>query len=293
MLQSKLIALIEEAAPPEFAAEWDKSGIQVAADRTEINHLAVCLDPSPQMVEQAAKIGADMLLTHHPLTLVARFPDKLDTYHLTLALLFRANILLYSAHTSLDANPEGPAAWLPNALNLQNRAFLELTGSRQGQKALQGGLGLVGDLPAPLPQAEIIEILAQNLSAGLGADNLNRVFRQSGQTPPRVSRVAVCTGSGASLLDAARKCGAELFITGDMKYHSALDLISENNAPKAYRRGADFFAVLDVGHFCLEEEMCRRLALRLQLAAPGLTVTFLPGREPFAPCCMPTGTGGI
>ena len=292
MLQSKLIALIEDAAPLEFAAEWDKSGIQVATDRDDITHLAVCLDPSPQMVEQAVEIGAEMLLTHHPLTLSARFPDKLDLYNRTLALLFRANLTLYSAHTSLDANPAGPAAWLPESLNLQNRDFLELTGQRLGHEPVQGGLGCVGDLSSPLPLAEIVKILADTLSAGLCMDNLNPCFRLNGQTPPLIRRVAVCTGSGGSLLAAARNANAELFITGDMKYHDALDLISENLAPKTYRRGADFFAVLDVGHFSMEEEMCRRLALLLQQTAPGLTVTFLPSREPFAPCFMSTGTGG-
>lgn len=128
MQQHKLIAILEEAAPPEFAAEWDKSGIQVASARPEIAHLAVSLDPTPDAVAEAAAAGADMLLTHHPLTLRPRYPDALDIYQRTLSLLFSHDMPLYAAHTTLDANPDGPAAWLPDELGLSGRRFLEVTG---------------------------------------------------------------------------------------------------------------------------------------------------------------------
>ena len=276
MQQHKLIAILEEAAPPEFAAEWDKSGIQVASARPEIAHLAVSLDPTPDAVAEAAAAGADMLLTHHPLTLRPRYPDALDIYQRTLSLLFSHDMPLYAAHTTLDANPDGPAAWLPDELGLSGRRFLEVTGVARRADGTErtGGFGCVGDLPAPLSLPE----LARKLTALLPLERANAVARLIGEAPAAIRRVAVCTGSGASLMDEARASGADLYITGDVKYHDALDLVSRNRLPS----GAAF-AVLDVGHFILEEEMTRRLVLVLARRLPDVRVSFLPRRDPFSP----------
>lgn len=276
MQQDTVIAILEEEAPPAFAAEWDKSGIQVASTRPDVTHLAVSLDPTPDTVAEAAAAGADMLLTHHPLTLRPRYPDRPDAYQRTLSLLFSHDMPLYAAHTTLDANPAGPAAWLPDELGLARRAPLEVTGvlRRADGTQVTGGFGCVGDLPAPLT----LPGLARKLAALLPLDRGNPVARLIGEAPALIRRVAVCTGSGASLVDQARILGADLYITGDVKYHDALDLVSQSRLPSGRA-----FAVLDVGHFALEEEMTRRLALTLTRRLPGLTVSFLPRRDPFFP----------
>ena len=69
MKQSELIALIERTAPLAIAAPWDKSGVQVASARQDINRLAVCLDPTPESIRIALSGGAEMILAHHPLTM--------------------------------------------------------------------------------------------------------------------------------------------------------------------------------------------------------------------------------
>ena len=65
MKQSELIALIERTAPLAIAAPWDKSGVQVASARQDINRLAVCLDPTPESIRIALSGGAEMILAHH------------------------------------------------------------------------------------------------------------------------------------------------------------------------------------------------------------------------------------
>lgn len=283
MQQATLIAIIEDVAPPAFAAPWDRSGIQAASTRADIRHLAVSLDPTPNTVRRAVAAGADMLLTHHPLTLEPRFPDRPDAYREVLGLLFAHDMPLYAAHTSLDASREGPAAWLPDELGLTGRVPLERTGSfvREGREQV-GGIGCAGDLPAPLSFPE----LTARLAALLPMDRTCATARLIGTAPSVVRRIAVCTGSGASLLDSVRQTGSDLFITGDMKYHAALDLLAENAL--AEERGAAPLAVLDVGHFSLEEEMTRRLARLLEERLDGVTVSFLPGRDPFSPCPLTT-----
>jgi putative NIF3 family GTP cyclohydrolase 1 type 2 len=99
-------------------------------------------------------------------------------------------------------------------------------------------------------------------------------FRLVGKKSSKVRRVAICAGSGASLLGAAVAVGAELYITGDMKYHDA------RNAEDA---GIN---VLDVGHFAPEKYGLMRLGklLERKFAVHGFKVDIAHAKEkdPFA-----------
>ena len=256
MQVAELIKAIEEIAPLSAAASWDISGLQVAALRQEVKSMAVCLDPSPQSVRQSLDLGAQFILSHHPLTLKPALPAKLDAYHEVLRLLIRADVPLYAAHTSLDVNPRGPVGWLAADLRLVNPTVLEPVPS-----PFEGGMlgyGLVGDLPQPQAVEQIIGELESILDLSTAT--------LSGPPPEKIHRLAYCTGSGSSLLSAAHKAGAQMFITGDVKYHTALDAE---------------IPLLDVGHHCLEEEMMRRMCHLLQQQLNGLTVHFVPSASPF------------
>ncbi len=121
----KLIETIEMYAPPEYALEWDRCGIQVAGTKQDIKKMAMALDPDEKTIEQAISLQADFLLTHHPLSLKPRLPDKPDSFHKILKNLLASDTTLYSAHTSLDVNPRGPATWLAQSLALENLSVLE------------------------------------------------------------------------------------------------------------------------------------------------------------------------
>jgi dinuclear metal center YbgI/SA1388 family protein len=249
-----LIAIIEKTAPPAAAAAWDVSGIQVASRRDRISRLAVLLDPTLPALTAAATDGADFILAHHPLSLHPRFPNTADAYTDILALLLGKGIWLYSAHTSLDANPDGPVRWLAEELALTDIRLLDpFPDGRHG-------FGFVGVLPVPLAY--------QDFCARLRGILLRSHWPACGAQPETVRRVACCPGSGGDYIPLARSAGAEIFITGDLKYHPALE--AAERLPH----------VLDVGHFCLEEQMMRRFAARLYEALP-VPVTFYPGRDPF------------
>ena len=199
---AEIISIIEQMAPLQGAASWDASGLQVAAHRTDATRLAVCLDPSPASVSAALELGAQCILSHHPLALKPSLPNRIDHYHEVLRLLLTNDVPLYAAHTSLDVNSDLSTATV------------------------------------------------------------------SGPCPESIRRVAYCTGSGSSLLEEARAAGADIFITGDVKYHTALDTQ---------------LCLFDVGHHSLEEEMMRRAAIHLQHACPMLEVIFVPSASPFQP----------
>ncbi|BAV92507.1 Nif3-like dinuclear metal center hexameric protein [Candidatus Desulfovibrio trichonymphae] len=259
----EITSVLEKIAPLSAAVPWDNSGMQVACRRTSAASLAVCLDPTPTSVRRALDSDAQYIVSHHPLLLKPALPNRLDAYHEVLRLLFNADVPLYAAHTSLDANPEGPAAWLARELNLVNLSVLEPTSPAPAADGLPTGFGLAGDLPCAHTLKAIISTLARHI-------NLSSAIL-CGATPETVTRVAYCTGSGSSLLAVARRAGAQLFITGDIKYHTALTAE---------------ICLLDVGHHSLEEEMMRRLSLVLQQQLPLLTVFFVPSESPMRPLVL-------
>lgn len=122
------------------------------------------------------------------------------------------------------------------------------------------GIGITGDLPAPLAWDDFIRRVGQLVPLD-GATFC-------GRPPSVIRRVGYCTGSGSSLASAAFAQEADIFITGDVKYHTALDTTGP---------------IIDVGHFSLEEEMMRRFALRLQDDLPDVRVTFIPAADPLRP----------
>lgn len=317
---SRIIETIEKTARPDTAASWDHSGVQVAACRDEVHSIAVCLDPTPESVGRAATLGADFVLAHHPLLMQPRYLDRVDAHHDVVRTLLTRDMWLYGAHTSLDANPNGPAGWLADALSLTRRCVLEqtlrtervthcLTGATEQATAIAAipevlairesggalfvscdacawkrleaalratlrepcsilpaapeldaviwGFGIAGDLPEQLTWDEFTTLLGDHAPLQRAAF--------CGNAPETVRRVAYCTGSGSSVAARAFAEQADIFITGDVKYHAALDTTGP---------------IIDVGHFCLEEEMMRRFALRLQEELPEVRVTFLPAADP-------------
>lgn len=327
----ELIAHIERLADPSRAAAWDRSGIQIAGTLETCRRLAVTLDPLPDVVAQALDWGAECVLTHHPLSLSPRLPDRVDDYHRVLGLVLGRGAWLYAAHTSLDVRTDGPAGWLADALDLRRRRLLEPAGRRPGfrtrlrlpaapdrdavlatlagrddcqavalgpdlldidhgdanwpeiEAALDAvcpgatrlsrlvldspvtayGYGLVGELPEPMT----VDALRRRLWGLLP----RTFFTQAGDEPERVATLAYCPGSGADMAPRAFAAGADVYVTGDLKYHQATAV------PKGR-------LILDVGHFSLEEVMLRVFTRELAaaLGPSGPKTRFFPGTDPFS-----------
>jgi dinuclear metal center YbgI/SA1388 family protein len=99
----------------------------------------------------------------------------------------------------------------------------------------RAGLGRVGELARPVPLREFADLVAAALPGTPGG------VRISGDPDRTVRTVAVCGGSGASMLDAAASAGADVFVTSDLKHHAASEA-TEGAGP----------ALVDVAHFASE-----------------------------------------
>jgi dinuclear metal center YbgI/SA1388 family protein len=259
MKTSEIINLIESHAPTVFAASWDNSGVQVAGREREVAKLAVALDPLPETIASAIESGARFVLTHHPLTLEPRLPNKLDGFHEVLRMLLSTETTLFSSHTSLDVQIAGPVSWPARELGLENIKVLDETARTEDGEIL--GFGCIGSLSSAMSFDDFAGKVAELSGCS--------VLSVCGPLPEKVATVAMCPGSGSSMMDEAFKAGADVYITGDVKYHPAQEAGG---------------AVIDVGHFSLEEEMMRRFALVLrgELEPNGVDVQFFKGHDPFA-----------
>jgi len=236
-----ILMCVEELAPPALAEGWDNSGLQVGGEDREISGVLVALDPLPCVVEEAVRSGCGLIVSHHPLFFrPLRVLDLGQAQGAVAGMAIREGISIYSAHTSLDKVPYGVSEALARPLGMTRTApIVQAEGWPRGF-----GLGKVGELPEPMTALE----LAERLREAFGLKDA----RLTGDPDRRVSRVALCGGSGSDLIPDAKAAGADIYVTGDIKYHEALD---ESDGG---------MCVLDVGHYASELPVVKHFASLLK-----------------------------
>lgn len=250
-----LVAALEGLYPPESAQSWDRVGL-VTGDLDQpvgLVHLAV--DPTLAVIEEARAAGADLLLTHHPLLL--RGVHSVATSHAkgaSITALVVHDIALYVAHTNADVASPGVCDALATAAGLSDTQPLALV---EGQP-----LGRVGDLAQPLSLAGFATRLSRALPEAAGG------IRVSGDPAGDVRRVAVLGGAGDDQFDAVRACGADAYVTADLRHHPALEAREEARGGPPY--------LVDAGHWASEWLWLptAREQLRSALGERGTTVDF-------------------
>jgi dinuclear metal center YbgI/SA1388 family protein len=254
-----IIKVLDEIAPEKLAQNWDNPGLQVGDRNWRVEKIMISLDPTPGVVQHAAEASADMLITHHPLIFQPlKQVDLASPVGSVIGNAVRNAIAVYAAHTNLDSVADGLNDMLAACLGLRNVTALapDIEHAAEGVDPETNGLGRVGELPEPTDLLSLCRTLKKEL-------NLDNV-RIAGYTTGKVSRVALCTGSGGGILSSFFRSGADVFITGDVRYHEARDVEDRQSA------------MIDIGHFGSEHIMVSRLGLRLRkmLAArhPGVEV---------------------
>jgi len=130
---AQAIAVIEALSPLRLAADWDNCGLQVGDTAQALKGIAVAVDPTHAAIEEALGLGANLLVTHHPLLFKA--PRRLDLNTepgLSVAKAIRHGLTIYAAHTNLDATAVNHA--LAERLGLQGTRLLHQTGQQKVYK---------------------------------------------------------------------------------------------------------------------------------------------------------------
>lgn len=221
-------AAIEEFAPLSLQESYDNAGLIVGRMDDEVQRALLAVDVTEEIIEEAIAEGCDMIITHHPIIFHAlKRLNSASPTERCVEQAIRHGIKLYAAHTNLDSTPQGMSWRVAEILGLERVEVLQPT------TADGAGFGVVGELPQPMPSEEFMQQVIERFRVG--------ALRHSDVVRPEVRRVAICTGAGASLIDEARRAGAEIYLTADLKYN---DFMRHENA----------IILADMGHF--ESEYC-------------------------------------
>lgn len=241
-----ILNFIEGIAPPYMKMDWDNCGLLCGRKDKEVRKILVALDPIRNVIREAIDLGADLIVTHHPLIFSAPLMavnEDTETGRCVLELMERG-IAAINAHTNLDLAPGGVNDVLAQTLGLQNIEIINPTDNY--------GLLRCGTVTEQ-PLSAFLTVVKENLHC----DGLRYV--DAGKP---VSKVAVGGGSCADEMVEALDAGCDTFVTADVKY---------NQFRTAFELGLN---LIDAGHFHTENPTMPVLAEKLAAKFPGVTVEF-------------------
>lgn len=252
----EIIKSIEKKYPVSFAESWDNSGFLVGDADWEVKKIFLALDVTDETLEMAVKAGADMMITHHPLIFSGMNQVTAGNFiGRRLIKLIENHICYYAMHTNFDVL--GMADLSADLLNLKDRQVLEVTWQEEGRSE---GIGRVGKLPREMTLEECGKFVKKQYRLPF--------VKLYGEPEKKVNSAAVCTGSGKSLMKEVLAKKAEVYITSDMDYHSAIDA------------GAQGVAVIDAGHYGTEYIFMEYMKQELKELLPELPVETMAVNHP-------------
>ena len=238
----QIMDVMEHFAPKRLAEDWDNPGLLVGSPEEEVRGIVTCLDVSDAVIDFAVEKGANLIVSHHPLIFHAQKNIRTDhPLGRTLQTLLIHGIAVYAAHTNLDIAVGGVNDVLAETIGLRHLSAFVITS--QDEHGHTESLGRVGTLPRPMT----IEAFADHVRQSLHTPHVRYV--DAGARPVR--RVALCSGAGAEYLDRAHRLGADVYLTGDVRYHDA------------QHAAALGIHLVDAGHFATEYPIAHALAGRL------------------------------
>ena len=238
MKLSAIYQHLDTLSPFESQASWDNSGLILGAFDQEISQIVVSIDLDEALIAEVEE--GTLVITHHPLIFsgiksmdFATYPSKL------LRLMMAKNIANIAMHTNFD-------------LSHLNRYVVEKVLSER----------VIAEAPYLL-YFEVDTSFDDYVKVLKSAFNLQQTKAVIAHDR-KIKRVALCTGSGASMI---KDVEADLFLTGDIKYHDAMEAKSLG------------LSMLDIGHY--ESERFFGEILATDLKNLGLTVIISSSENPF------------
>lgn len=234
MKLSDIINEIKKVYPEFLQYDWDNSGLNIGCHEKEIKKIMTTLEITSDTVDEAIKNRVDLIVSHHPfLFSKINCIDSSDYKGNLIFKLIKNDISVYCMHTNYDIAFNGLNDYFFEILDINNCGILDTIGSNNNYNdGKPFGLGRIGKLKNSVKAKEFInrtkEILKIDFARFVGDLNKN------------INTVAIVTGSGAEYFDFIKDMNIDMLITGDMKYHQAVD---------AYELGVN---VLDLGHYGTE-----------------------------------------
>ena len=242
---------LDGLAPFSLQMDFDNAGFLVGRGDRQVTRLLVSLDITEEVVAEAAELGCQLIVSHHP---VIFFPAKsitdADPTGRILLSLAERQIAAVCAHTNLDAVHGGVNDALAQKLRLVQIEQLKQDGvDASGRPYGIGRIGNTAGVPMYAPA------FAAFVKEALGANGVRYV---DARRPVR--RVAVGGGACADMLKDALSMGCDTFVTADVKYNGFLD---------AKALGVN---LIDAGHYPTEQVVVPVLAKWLESGFPKVEI---------------------
>lgn len=225
MKLKNIISIMESIAPPMLKEDYDNVGLMVGDGSSEVAKVLVALDCTLEVIEEAKAIGAQLILSHHPL--LFRKPSTITTDTLLgkkIIELIKNDIALYSSHTNWDSVKGGLNDTFVSVLGFEEGKIIE-----KNSFEATAGVGRMVEISEEMILSQVIERVKERLNL--------KTLRFSGDLNKPIKTIAFVNGSGQDFMEAAHRKGADLIITGDTTYHYVSD----------YKEMG--LAIMDVGHF--------------------------------------------
>lgn len=248
-----IIGNLEKKYPKVNAENWDNVGLIVGKLNQEVRKVQLSLDATDKAIENAIKNGAELIITHHPMIFKpVKTITTMDNLGRKIIKLIENNKSLYAMHTNLDSSKDGLNDYILNLLEVENSKVIDVN-----EFDNEVGIGRLYTLSKEMNIDEYATFVKNSLK-------IKNIRIISENREKIIKKVALINGSGMSYWRKVKSLGADLFITGDIGYHDALD---------AKEAGINVF---DIGHF--ESENCFVELLRKDIKGMGIEViTFNDG----------------
>ena len=248
MKAKQVFDALEQYAPLPLQDSYDNAGLQIGLTaEQEVAGALLCLDVTEAVIDEAERMGCNLIVAHHPLLFRGLKSITGQSYvERCVIKAIQKGIGIYAAHTNLD-NAEGGVNYrIAATLGLTCLSFLD---AKPG--AVAAGAGVIGELPVAEDELEFLE----RVKALFGI----RCMRHNQLCGRKIRRVALCGGAGGFLLSDAIAQGADAFLTGEMRYHD-------------YFGHEDELLIAEMGHYESEQYTIDLLAEVLHRQFPELKI---------------------
>lgn len=241
---NEIINIMEKIAPSRFVLDWDNAGLLLGNSNQSVHKILVCLDITESTIKEALHLGCNLIISHHPLIFYPLKQIQEDhNVGKLIYMLIKHNIAIFAAHTNLDIAAGGTNDILAELLELKDIHPLSAK-SPYIDYENRTGMGRIGVVPDKITLHKLCDKLSCLCNS--------KMIRTIGDKQNRIQKIAICTGSGSEVIPWSVNASADVLVTGEIKYHDALEVISRN------------FTVVEIGHFSSEWIVIPFLIKRLQ-----------------------------
>lgn len=215
----------------ELQEDYDNCGWQTGYPDTPCSGVMLCVDATSSIIEEAARSGCNLVVSHHPL--LFRGLKKITGDSVVSSAVMKSiesRVGVYSLHTALDNSPE------PYGVSLEMARRMGLSDVEPLDPSGAGAIGVLNDCGSVGTFAELLRKVFGSPVVRFSDPSKASHLQWNGSL-----KVALCGGSGAFLARKAVEAGADIFLTSDIKYHDFVNF-------------APYIVLADIGHY--EAERC-------------------------------------